>query len=55
MGRQMDEPLWEAWWQRLARYEQWDGAVAAFCLREGVSTNRGASDIEGDRGGCELT
>jgi hypothetical protein len=38
MGRQMDESLWEAWRRRLAGYEQWDGTVAAFCLREGVST-----------------
>lgn len=37
MGRQIDERLWESWRRRLARYEQWDGTVAAFSLREGVS------------------
>ena len=34
----MDESLWEAWRRRLARYDEWQGTVAAFCLREGVST-----------------
>lgn len=37
MGRQIDEQLWETWRRRVARYEQWAGTVAAFCLREGVS------------------
>ena len=37
MGRFIDEQLWEAWRRRLARYEQWSGTVAAFCLREDVS------------------
>ena len=56
MGRQMDVSLWEAWWRRLARYEQWDGTVAAFCLREGVSTvafyqwrRKLAGDVSGER------
>lgn len=37
MGRRIDEQLWEGWRRRLARYEQWSGTVAAFCVREGVS------------------
>ena len=37
MGRRIDEQLWEGRRRRLARYEQWSGTVAAFCVREGVS------------------
>ena len=37
MGRPVDEKLWNAWRQRLLRYERWSGTVAGFCAREGVS------------------
>jgi len=37
MGRSIDESLWSAWRRRLARYGQWDGSIAEFCEREGVS------------------
>ena len=37
MGRRIDEQRWESWRRRLDRYERWNGTVAAFCLREGVS------------------
>jgi transposase-like protein len=37
MGRPIDENLWNAWRQRMARYERWSGTVAGFCAREGVS------------------
>ena len=37
MGRCIDENLWNAWRQRLARYGRWSGTVAGFCDRERVS------------------
>ena len=37
MGRGIDEGLWADWRRRLSRFPQWQGTVAAFCQREGVS------------------
>ena len=37
MGRGIDEGRWADWRRRLSRFPQWQGTIAAFCQREGVS------------------